>query len=59
MAMSDANATVVRRPALLATLARLGRFIVFLCTAGWLFPHTCTEGMNLSKIQHGHQTGNS
>lgn len=32
-------------------LARLGRFIVFLCTAGWLFPHASTEGMDLTQIQ--------
>ncbi len=33
-------------------LARLGRFILFLCTAGWAFPHVCTEGMNLTRIQN-------
>lgn len=39
---------------MLSKLARLGRFIVFLCTAGWVFPHVCTEGMDLTKIQDGH-----
>jgi hypothetical protein len=36
---------------ILQKLARLGRFIVFICTAGWVFPHVCTEHMDLSKIQ--------
>ena len=40
--------TIIRK------LARLGRFIVFLCTAGWVFPHVCTEGMDLTKIQNEH-----
>lgn len=35
-------------------LARLGRFILFLCTAGWAFPHVCTENMDLTKIQNDH-----
>lgn len=35
-------------------LGRLGRFILFLCTAGWLFPHVCTEGMDLTRIQNDH-----
>ncbi len=42
-----------------SALARLGRFILFLCTAGWLFPHTCTEGMDLSSIQRDHLANNS
>jgi len=37
---------------ILSKLGRLGRFIVFLCTSGWLFPHACTEGMDLTKIQN-------
>ena len=48
----DATAPGSNRPRSLGQkLARLGRFIAFLCTAGWLFPHVCTEGMDLSKIQ--------
>ena len=48
----DATAPESNRPRSLGQkLARLGRFIVFLCTAGWLFPHVCTEDMDLSKIQ--------
>lgn len=39
-------------PSIARRLRRLGRFIVFLCTAGWLFPHVCTEDMDLTKIQH-------
>ena len=33
-------------------LARLGRFIVFVCTAGWIYPHVCTEDLDLTKIQN-------
>jgi hypothetical protein len=42
---------------LLSKLARLGRFIVFLCTAGWLFPHASTEGMDLTQIQQDRIAG--
>lgn len=35
-------------------LLRLGRFIIFLCTAGWAYPHVCTEDMDLTKIQNDH-----
>jgi hypothetical protein len=35
-------------------LRRLSRFIVFLCTAGWAFPHVCTEDMDLTRIQNEH-----
>lgn len=37
-----------------AKLARLGRFILFLCTAGWAFPHVCTEDLDLTAIQKGY-----
>ena len=33
---------------------RIGRFLVFLGTAGWLFPHVCTESMDLTRIQNEH-----
>ncbi len=36
---------------ILGKLGRLGRFLVFLCSAGWLFPHASTEGMDLTKIE--------
>lgn len=39
---------------LLQGIVRLGRFCVFLCTAGWLFPHVCTEKMDLTRIQDEH-----
>lgn len=42
------------RPTLGRKLARLGRFIAFLCTAGWAFPHVCTEDLDLTEIQKGH-----
>jgi hypothetical protein len=35
-------------------LRRLSRFIAFLCTAGWAFPHVCTEDMDLTRIQNEH-----
>ena len=35
-----------------ARLGRLGRFMIFLCTLGWMFPHVCTEGMDLTRIQN-------
>ena len=40
------SATVIRK------LRRLTRFIIFLCTAGWAFPHVCTEHMDLTRIQN-------
>ena len=42
-----------------AKLVRLGRFMIFLCTLGWLFPHVCTEGMDLTKIQNDHMASKS
>lgn len=42
------SATVIRK------LCRFGRFIIFICTAGWAYPHVCTEGMDLTKIQNEH-----
>ena len=36
-------------------LARLGRFVIFLCTAGWAYPHVCTEDMDLTRIQDAHR----
>jgi hypothetical protein len=42
------SATMIRR------LARLGRFVFFLCTAGWAYPHVCTETLDLTKIQNEH-----
>lgn len=47
----DAVATLVRK------LARLVRFLVFLATAGWLFPHVCTEELDLTRIQNDHMAG--
>jgi hypothetical protein len=35
-------------------LGRCGRFLIFLCTAGWLYPHVCTERMDLTAIQERH-----
>lgn len=49
--MSNPESTPSLPATMLRKLGWLGRFIVFLCTAGWLFPHACTEGMDLTKIQ--------
>jgi hypothetical protein len=38
--------TVIRK------LGRLVRFVIFLGTAGWAFPHVCTEDMDLTRIQN-------
>jgi hypothetical protein len=54
--MHNPESTASLPSAVLRKLGRLGRFIVFLCTSGWLFPHACTEGMNLTQIQND-QTG--
>lgn len=42
---------------ILAKLGRVVRFLVFLCTAGWLYPHACTEGMDLTRIQNENKAG--
>ena len=44
--MSQSIEPVIRK------LGRLGRFMIFLCTLGWMFPHVCTEGMDLARIQN-------
>jgi hypothetical protein len=43
--------------ALVQTLVRLGRFVIFLCTFGWAFPHVCTEDLDLTAIQNEHTGG--
>ena len=50
--MSDTEQSALLPVMLMRRLGRLARFFVFLCTAGWLFPHACTEGMDLTKIQN-------
>jgi hypothetical protein len=52
--MNPTQSTTALPNASLAKLGRLARFVVFLCTAGWLFPHTCTERMDLTRIQNEH-----
>lgn len=52
--MNHPQSTTVLSNAILSRLGRLGRFVVFLCTAGWLFPHACTERMDLTRIQNEH-----
>ncbi len=50
--MNQTQSSTALPNSILARLGRLARFVVFLCTAGWLFPHACTEGMDLTRIQH-------
>ena len=52
--MSENEVTPELTTKVIRKLGRLGRFIVFLCTAGWAFPHVCTEHMDLTRIQNGH-----
>jgi len=52
--MSQTRTTPPLSGSVIRKLHRLGRFIVFLCTAGWAFPHVCTEHMNLTRIQNEH-----
>ena len=34
---------------------RLGRFIAFLCTAGFMYPNVCVEGMDCTRLQDATQ----
>ena len=52
--MSENEATPELTTKVIRKLGRLGRFIVFLCTAGWAFPHVCTEHLDLTRIQNEH-----
>ena len=52
--MSHTESTASLSTTILRKLGRVGRFVLFLCTSGWLFPHACTEGMDLTKIQNDH-----
>ena len=52
--MSDTRAPSALSATVIRKLGRLGRFMVFLCTAGWAYPHVCTEHMDLTRIQNGH-----
>lgn len=54
--MSQSGSTATLSTTILRKLGRLGRFILFVCTSGWLFPHASTEGMDLTKIQNDHMT---
>jgi hypothetical protein len=59
MAMNTPELTASVPRTLLRKLGRLGRFIVFLSTSGWLFPHACTEDMDLTQIQKDRIAGKS
>ena len=36
---------------ILQKVGHVARFMLFLCSAGWLYPHASTEGMDLTQIQ--------
>ena len=57
--MRQKETTPTSTPIILRKLGRLGRFVIFLCTAGWAFPHICTEGMDLTRIQNEHMAKKS
>ena len=57
--MSQSESSATSTAIILRKLGRLGRFVIFLCTAGWAFPHICTEGMDLTKIQNEHMAKKS
>lgn len=57
--MSQSGSSAAASGTVLRKLGRLARFIVFLCTAGWAFPHVCTEGMDLTRIQNEHMARKS
>ena len=52
--MDQREGSAKTAPGLLAKLGHLGRFLLFLVTAGWLFPHVCTEDLDLTAIQKEH-----
>ena len=52
--MSQTESTTALTATVVRKLGRLGRFMLFLCTAGWAFPHVCTEDMDLTRIQNQH-----
>lgn len=52
--MSQSAASTSLVVTLVRKLSRLMRFILFVCSGGWLYPHVCTEGMDLTKIQNEH-----
>ena len=55
--MSEPGATTPLFVAAIRKLGRLARFMVFLCTGGWAYPHVCTEDMDLTRIQDAHNAG--
>ena len=57
--MSQTGSPTRTRATVIATLGRLGRFILFLCTAGWAYPHVCTEEMDLTRMQKENATRNT
>jgi hypothetical protein len=40
-----------KKPAQSNPIAWLGRFILFICSSGYLFPHVCTESMDMKEYE--------
>jgi hypothetical protein len=57
--MSSTESAASLWTSIIRRLRRLGRFLLFLCTAGWAFPHVCTEDMDLTRIQNEHMARKS
>lgn len=49
MSQSEAGATTEKR-GILHAIGWVARFIVFLLTSGYAYPHVCTEGMDMSEL---------
>jgi hypothetical protein len=52
--MSQNGSTAEAPSPISRRLRRLFRFVMFLLTAGWAYPHVCTEDMDLTQIQNEH-----
>ena len=57
--MSRTGSTPSAPSTVIRLLGRSVRFMVFICTAGWAFPHVCTEDMDLTRMQNEHAGRNT
>ena len=49
-AMNNPKPAAALPTTILQKVGHVARFMVFLCSAGWLYPHASTEGMDLTQI---------
>jgi hypothetical protein len=52
--MSSTESAAPSSTSISRKLRRACRFLLFFCTAGWAFPHVCTEDLDLTRIQNEH-----